>query len=226
MRPSVMIIEDSPALARGLADNFRHAGYDVRLADNGATGLEQALANPPDLAVLDVMLPSLNGYEVCRRLRSAGQTFPILMLTVKDAETDIVLGLNLGADDYVTKPFGIQELLARAGALLRRARPDDETSYRFGEFELNLAARQLLHGGNPVSLTPTEFRTLELLVRRRGRALTRDQILDAAWNGDLLVGTRSVDRCVTTLRQKIEVDPRRPRYIQTVREVGYRFQGD
>lgn len=224
MRPSVLIVEDSTALRRGLVDNFRDAGYDVREADDGPSGLAQALDAPPDLAILDVMLPRLNGFEICRRVRAAGQAFPILMLTVKDDETDIVLGLNLGADDYVTKPFSVQELLARAAALLRRARQPEEQVVRFGPFELRRAARQLVRGDEEIRLTPTEYRALDLLIRRRGRALTRDQILDAAWNGDLLVSPRSVDRCITTLRQKLEADPRRPAYIQTVREVGYRFQ--
>ncbi len=228
-RASVLIIEDDPVLHRGLADNLRFAGYRVNSALDGESGLDAALRGKPDLILLDIMLPKVNGFEVCRRIRESGLDMPIIMLTARDREEDIVRGLNLGADDYVTKPFGIQELLARIAAFLRRCGVQAEEVYRFGDFRLDLVSHQLLHaleesaGGVEVQLTPKEFRLLEYLLRRAGRALTRDQIMDAVWGTGVLVTARSVDRCVTTLRSKIERDPHHPRYILTIREIGYRF---
>lgn len=222
---TVLIIEDDPTLLRGLKDNFERRGYTVHSASDGVTGLRRALADRPDLVLLDIMLPGLNGYEICRQVREAELDMPILMLTAKGQEEDIVRGLELGADDYVTKPFGIQELLARCAAFLRRHRaaPPQE-SFAFGDCTLDLGSHQLFRDGDEVALSPKEFRLLELFVRRAGRALTRDQILRAVWGSDILVTTRSVDRCVTTLRGKIEPDPRRPRWIRTIRDVGYRFE--
>ncbi len=223
-RASVLIIEDDPVLQRGLADNLGFAGHRVTSALDGETGLDAALSGRPDLILLDIMLPRVNGFEVCRRIREAELDMPIIMLTAKDREEDIVRGLNLGADDYVTKPFGIKELLARVAAFLRRRGIQAEEVYRFGDFRLDLASHQLLAGGAEVKLTPKEFRLLEYLLRRAGRALTRDEIMDAVWGTGVLVTARSVDRCVTTLRSKIEHDPHRPRHILTIRDVGYRFQ--
>ena len=221
---SILIIEDDPVLQRGLADNLGFAGYRVSSVLDGETGLDAALAGKPDLILLDIMLPRVNGFEVCRRIRAAELDMPIIMLTAKDREDDIVRGLNLGADDYVTKPFGIKELLARVAAFLRRRGVQAEEVYRFGDFRLDLASHQLLEGGVEVPLTPKEFRLLEYLLRRAGRALTRDEIMDAVWGTGVLVTARSVDRCVTTLRSKIERDPHHPRHILTIRDVGYRFQ--
>ncbi len=223
-RASVLIIEDDPVLQRGLKDNLGFAGYRVTSVFDGEAGLEAALSQEPDLILLDIMLPGVNGFEVCRRIREAHLDMPILMLTAKDREEDIVRGLNLGADDYVTKPFGIQELLARVAAFLRRRGARAEEVYRFGDFRLDLASHQLLEAGTEVPLTPKEFRLLEYLLRRAGRALTRDEIMDAVWGTGVLVTARSVDRCVTTLRSKIERDPHHPRHILTIRDVGYRFQ--
>ncbi len=220
---SVLIIEDDPVLQRGLADNLRFAGYRVSSALDGETGLDAALAQQPHLILLDIMLPKVNGFEICRRVRDAQLDMPILMLTAKDREEDIVRGLNLGADDYVTKPFGIQELLARVAAFLRRRGVHADEAYRFGDFRLDLVSHRLLEGDVEVPLTPKEFRLLEYLLRRAGRALTRDEIMDAVWGTGVLVTARSVDRCVTTLRLKIERDPHHPRYILTIREIGYRF---
>jgi DNA-binding response OmpR family regulator len=218
-----MIIEDDPALLRGLKDNFETQGYTVRTAVNGQKGLEAVLAQPPDLLLLDLMLPKVNGYEICRAARAARLDFPIIMLTAKGQEEDIVRGLELGADDYVTKPFGIRELLARVKAFLRRQGADGD-EHRFGNCVLDHAAHKLFRDGREIELTAKEFRLLEFFVKRAGRALTRDNILDSVWGGEVVVTDRSVDRCVTTLRAKIEADPRNPQFIQTIRDIGYRFE--
>ncbi len=221
---SVLIVEDDPALLRGLKDNFEAQNYRVQLARDGREGLSAALASPPDLLVLDIMLPKLNGYEICRALRAQRLDMPIIMLTAKDQEEDIIRGLELGADDYVTKPFSIRELLARAKAFLRRRAVSVTAMFQFGDCQLDITAHKLFRRGAEVVLTAKEFRLLEFFANRPGRALTRDQILDAVWGNDIMVNDRSVDRCVTTLRAKIEVDPHRPCLIQTIRDIGYRFE--
>jgi len=220
---TVLIIEDDPALLRGLKDNFETQGYIVRTANNGQKGLDAVLNEPPDLLLLDLMLPKVNGYEICRAARARQLDFPIIMLTAKGQEEDIVRGLELGADDYVTKPFGIRELLARVKALLRR-QGTEAAEHRFGDCRLDGPAHKLHRAGAEVALTAKEFRLLEFFVKRAGRALTRDSILDAVWGGEVLVTDRSVDRCVTTLRAKIEADPHNPKFIQTIRDIGYRFE--
>jgi DNA-binding response OmpR family regulator len=221
---TILIVEDDPTMLRGLKDNFEFQGYRVLTAEDGEEGLNTALNAKPDLIVLDIMLPKINGYEVCRLLRKEHLTMPIIMLTAKGEESDIVLGLNLGADDYVTKPFSIKELLARAEALLRRTRADEPDVYEFGDCTLNIAARKLTRGGEEVKLSPKEFKLLEMFVTRPGRALSRDEILNFAWGYDAFVGARAVDRFVTTLRNKIEPDPHNPIYIHTIREIGYKFE--
>src|SRR5687767_7506069 len=219
--PSVLIIEDDPALLRGLKDNFESQAYCVHLARDGREGLSAALANPPDLLLLDIMLAKMNGYEICRAVRAKQLEMPIIMLNAKGQEEDIIRGLELGADDYVTKPFSIRELLARARAFLRRR--ESATIFEFGDCKLDLAAHKLFRNGQEIGLTAKEFRLLEFLAARPGRALTRDQILDAVWGNEIIVNDRSVDRCVTTLRAKIEADPHRPTLIRTIRDIGYRF---
>ncbi len=221
---TVLIIEDDPAMLRGLKDNFEFEGFVAVTASDGERGLEAALSARPDLILLDIMLPKVNGYEICRLLRREGLEVPILMLTAKGQESDVVLGLNLGADDYVTKPFSIKELLARANAFLRRRRQAVSSVHEFGKYRLDLASRRLTRRGQEVPLTPKEFGLLELFVRRAGRALTRSEIVKAVWGYDVFVTSRSVDRCVNTLRTKIEDDPSRPAFIQTVRQIGYRFE--
>jgi len=223
---TILIIEDDPTMLRGLKDNFEYEGYCVATASDGEKGLAAALSVKPDLIVLDIMLPKVNGYEICRLVRKDGLDVPIIMLTAKGQEQDIILGLNLGADDYVTKPFSIKQLLARANAFLRRKRQVAETVHQFGRFVLDLASRRLTRNGREIPLTPKEFGLLELFLRRPGRALTRDEILKNVWGHDVFVTSRSVDRCINTLRAKIEPDPPYPHFIQTVRPVGYRFETD
>lgn len=220
----ILIVEDEPALLRGLTDTFTAKGCHVLAAADGEAGLDLALSAQPDLILLDIMLPKVNGYEICRAVREHSLDIPIIMLTARGQEEDIVLGLNLGADDYVTKPFKIRELLARVNAFLRRRHSARDAGCRFGEFELNLAAHKLFRGGTEVELTAKEFHLLAYLAARPGRALARNDILNAVWGSSVFVTPRSVDRCVTTLRAKIEPDPHSPVYIQTIRDIGYRFE--
>jgi DNA-binding response OmpR family regulator len=221
---TILIIEDDATMLRGLKDNFESQGYRVRTAADGRAGLAAAVGGPCDLVLLDIMLPKLNGYEICRLIRAQGLEMPIVMLTAKGQEEDIVRGLELGADDYVTKPFSIRELLARVRAFLRRQEGETPERMQFGDCELDMVAHKLTRKGQEVPLTGKEFRLLAHFLKRAGRALTRKDILDAVWGRSVIVTGRSVDRCVTTLRAKVEPDPRRPRYIQTIRDIGYRFQ--
>jgi DNA-binding response OmpR family regulator len=222
--PAVLIIEDDPALLRGLKDNFETQAYRVHTARTGPEGLSTALTTLPDLVLLDIMLPGMNGYEICRAIRARELEMPIIMLTAKGQEEDIVRGLELGADDYVTKPFSIRELLARVKAFLRRRRGAPSNTLEFGDCRLDLAAHKFFRRDREITLTTKEFRLLEFLARRPNRALTRNQILDAVWGNDIMVNDRSVDRCVTTLRAKIETRPHQPLCIQTIRDIGYRFE--
>jgi DNA-binding response OmpR family regulator len=220
----ILIVEDEPSLLRGLKDTFETRGFQVIVATEGETGREMALNQNPDLILLDIMLPRVNGYEICRDVRARGLEMPILMLTAKGQEEDIILGLNLGADDYIVKPFRRGELIARVHAFLRRSRFKGPATVRFDDCELNLTSRKLFRAGREVDLTTKEFGLLAYFVERRGCALTRDDILSRVWGDAVIVTPRSIDRCVTTLRAKIERDPRRPRLIQTIRDIGYRFE--
>ncbi len=220
----MLIIEDDSSMLRGLKDNFAYAGYNVLAAADGEAGLNSALDNRPDLIILDIMLPKINGYEICDTLRKEKLDMPIIMLTAKGEESDIVLGLNLGADDYVTKPFSIKELLARSAAFLRRKKQTQQNSFTFADFELDISARRLSKDGVEIKLSPKEFKLLELFLKKEGRALTRDEILNAIWGYNSFAGHRSVDRFVTTLRNKIEPDPHSPTFIHTLREIGYKFE--
>ncbi len=221
---TVLIIEDDATMLRGLKDNFEFKGYRVITAVDGEQGLNAALNVKPDLIILDIMLPKINGYEICRLVRKENLDMPIIMLTAKGEESDIVLGLNLGADDYVTKPFSIKELLARAAAFLRRSKQAEQDIYEFSDYCLDIPARKLMRREEEIKLSPKEFKLLQLFVKRPGRALTRDEILNAVWGYDCFVTPRSIDRFVTTLRSKIEADPHNPTFIQTIREVGYKFE--
>ncbi|MCC6580265.1 MAG: response regulator transcription factor [Phycisphaeraceae bacterium] len=220
----ILIVEDDPALRRGLKDNFAFEGYDVLEAVDGQQGLDLAMSSSPDVIVLDIMLPKINGYEICRILRKRGLECPIVMLTAKGQEQDILLGLDIGADDYVTKPFSVKQLLARVSAMLRRQRQGATTSHAFGPFTLDVSSRRLLREGREIPLTPKEFGVLALLAGRPDRAMSRRDILREVWGRDVFVTLRSVDRCINTLRAKIEDDPTTPRYIHTVRPLGYRFE--
>jgi DNA-binding response OmpR family regulator len=221
---TVLIIEDDPTMLRGLRDNFEFKGYKVLTASDGEKGLDAALNAKPDLILLDIMLPKINGYEICRLIREQKLGMPIIMLTAKGEESDIVLGLNLGADDYVTKPFSIKELLARAAAFLRRAKKEVQDIHEFGCYRLDISARRLTRKGKEIELSPKEFDLLAFFITKQGRALTRDEILNAVWGYDCIVTPRSIDRFVTTLRDKIEPDPSKPVFIHTIRQIGYRFE--
>ena len=219
----VLLIEDEPALARGLSDTLRANGFDVTVATDGERGLDAATRGDVDLILLDVMLPKVDGYEICRAVRSQGIEVPILMLTAKGREQDVIQGLNVGADDYITKPFRSGELIARARAFLRRRGPAP-TTFRFGECDVDLRARRVLRRGEEIDLTAKEFAMLAYFCTRPGCALSRDVILGAVWGNSVFVTPRSIDRCVATLRAKIEPDPHRPIYVQTIRDIGYRFE--
>jgi DNA-binding response OmpR family regulator len=218
----VLIVEDDLALARGLSDVLRVQGFDVLTAHDGRSGLDAALSGEAELILLDVMLPKINGYEICRLVRAQGLDVPIVMVTAKGQEEDVVLGLNLGADDYVIKPFKVAELVARVRAFLRR-RGADRTVTRFGGCELDLRARTLSRDGKPLELTAKEFKLLAYFASRPGCALARDTILNAVWGSAIFVTPRSIDRCIATLRAKVEPDAHHPTYIQTIRDIGYRF---
>jgi DNA-binding response OmpR family regulator len=226
LKQKILIVDDEPEAVELVEFNLKQAGYDVASAVDGAEALKKTRALLPSLIVLDVMLPEMDGLEVCKMLRRdpATAAIPIIMLTAKAAEIDRVLGLELGADDYLTKPFSIRELLARAKAFLRRRQAASSTVFQFGKCKLDLTAHKAFRDGEEIALTTKEFRLLEFFLQRPGRALTRDQILDAVWGNDIVVNDRSVDRCVTTLRAKIESDPHHPVCIQTIRDIGYRFE--
>ncbi|MCF7955913.1 MAG: response regulator transcription factor [Phycisphaerae bacterium] len=221
---TILIIEDDSTMLRGLKDNFEFKGYTVITASDGEAGLNAALDSHCDLIVLDIMLPKINGYEICRLVRERQIETPIIMLTAKGQESDIVLGLNLGADDYMTKPFSIKELLARANAFLRRGRQQQTDTYEFGKFKLDINSRTFTKDASEIKLSPKEFSLLEYFLKRQSRALTRDDILNEVWGYNCFVTGRTVDRFVNSLRNKIEDEPKRPLYIKTVRQIGYKFE--
>jgi len=221
---TVLIIEDDSTMLRGLKDNFAYASYNVITASDGEKGLNAALDAKPDLIILDIMLPKINGYEICDTLRKKKFDMPIIMLTAKGEESDIILGLNLGADDYVTKPFSIKELLARAAAFLRRRKLKEIDVFKFGDFVFDVSARKILKKGKEIELSPKEYKLLEFFLKRQGKAITRDEILNTVWGYNSFAGHRSVDRFITTLRNKIEPNPHSPTFIHTLRQIGYKFE--
>ena len=223
-KPRVLVVEDDLSILTGVSMNLRFEGYEVLQAQDGARGLEMAVTDAPDLIVLDVMMPKLNGYEVLKELRSRGVRTPVLVLSAKGMERDKVLGLDLGADDYVVKPFGVAELMARVKAVLRRRWGDDGQLIRFGEVAVNLAGRTVSRGDRPVDLTAQEFKLLAHLVSNPGRTFSREELLSGAWGIDYEGTPRTVDTFVRQLRQKLEPDPEEPRYILTARGLGYRFE--
>jgi DNA-binding response OmpR family regulator len=222
----ILIVEDEPGIALGLEDDLEMEGYDVEVAADGITAARRAREGGFDLILLDVMLPGKDGLEVCRELRRAGLKIPILMLTAKAREAEKVMGLELGADDYVTKPFGTRELRARIKALLRRAANDAEPECcTFGDVEVDFARGELRLHGQPVELTPIEFKLLDVFVRARGRVLSRDQLISATWGPGTFTSARIVDNHIANLRRKIGDDPAEPRHLRNVRGLGYRFDG-
>ena len=226
MSKKILIIEDDPGIQMSLEDEFESEGYIVYTADDGEEGLKMVEDQKPDLIILDVMLPILDGYEVCKKLRREGDNTPIIMLTVKDKEIDKVLGLELGADDYVTKPFSLRELLARVKTLFRRTeeRSTELTTYCIGETELNFKKYEATKRGKKVEYTPLEFQMLKLLVKQKGQVLTRNDLLDKIWGEDnLVVSSRTIDSHIANIRKKIEDDPSNPKFIKSVRGVGYKL---
>ena len=221
----ILVVEDDPGIALALKDDLELEGYVVEVVADGERGAGRGRQGPFDLIILDVMLPKKDGFEVCRELRRAGVRTPILMLTARTQDAEKALGLDLGADDYVTKPFSPLELRARVKALLRRSQGDRPEIFRFGDCEVDLQRFELRRGGTPVAVTPIEFKLLVAFVRNRGRMLSRSQLLDQAWGAGTFVTDRVVDTHVTNLRKKIEPDSASPRYIVGVRGAGYRFDG-
>ena len=222
----ILVIEDDRAIALGLRLNLRREGHEVLMAHDGEEGLKLALDDHADLIVLDVMLPQRNGYEVLKELKRRGSNTPVLMLTAKAMEGDKILGLKLGADDYLTKPFGLGEMLARVEALLRRRPPPvpQPALVRFGEVEVNLDAQTVSRRGAPVEVSPQEFRVLRLFIQTEGRALSRDDILARCWGAEYEGTPRTVDNFVRSLRVKLELNAEQPRHFLTVRGHGYRFE--
>jgi DNA-binding response OmpR family regulator len=223
----ILIVEDEEAILLALEDDLRAEGYEVATATDGSSGLAMGEAHDYDLIILDIMLPGMNGFEVCKRLRQNGVTTPILILTAKSQEIDKVLGLELGADDYVTKPFSRRELLARVKAILRRRGHQTEgmEAYSFGDVEVDFNKYQTKRAGQVVHLTRLEYELLRFLIERRAGVVSRSEILDEVWKDATAVYPRTVDTHVGRLRKKLEDDPNDPRYIVGVRGVGYRFAG-
>jgi DNA-binding response OmpR family regulator len=219
----ILVVEDEPSLALGLQEDLSVEGYEVVVARDGEEGLQRASAGGFDLVVLDVMLPKKDGFDVCRQLRREGSKVPVLMLTARTQESDKVLGLEIGADDYVTKPFSGRELRARIKALLRRTADDVADISRFGDVEVDFARCELRRAGQVIEVTPVEIKMLAAFVRQRGRTLTRDQILNDVWGPGTFVTDRVVDSHVVNLRRKIEPVPAQPRHLVSVRGIGYRF---
>ena len=221
----ILVIEDDAAISRGLADNLRFAAHDVMTAADGEEGYRLLRERQPDLVVLDLMLPGLSGFELCRKARAEGSTVPILMLTARGDEADRVLGLDLGADDYVTKPFSIREVLARVRALLRRAQPpvSELHELRCDDVVVDFRRYEAARAGVPLDMTRKEFGLLKALASRAGEVLTRDDLLNEVWGYDALPTTRTVDNHVASVRAKIERDPAAPRHLVTVHGVGYKW---
>lgn len=229
--PRILIVEDNADLAYGLRTGLEIEGYQVDVAADGTSGLARARETTPHLVILDLMLPGMDGYRVLRSLRDSGHDMPVLILTARGEEADKVLGFRLGADDYVTKPCGVLELLARVAALLRRARPQDGApapvrNEHFGDVEINPASRQVTKSGKLVQLSPKEFDLLLALVRRRGAVASRLELLKEVWGHRVEVMTRTVDIHVAELRRKLEDDPSAPKHILTVWKAGYRLEVD
>jgi len=225
--PRVLIVEDDPAMAVALRDGFESEGHTVLVAKDGEAGLRAAREETPDLMILDVMLPKLSGHDVCRTLRAEGVQLPIIMLTARGQEIDKVVGLKLGADDYITKPFSFMELLARVEAVLRRTHPTvvEATTCQFGDVEVDFRTSEVRKAGQVVELSARELRLLRYFVEHQGEVISRDTLLDDVWDYDEPPLTRTVDVHVAKLRKKLEDDAADPRHIVTVHRMGYKFIG-
>jgi two-component system alkaline phosphatase synthesis response regulator PhoP len=226
MRRQILLVEDEPTLAMAVTDRLEAAGYFVQQVSTGELALERAVKDTFDLVMLDIMLPGQDGFEVCRQLRQLGLDLPILMLTARSLIVDKVVGLKLGADDYVTKPFDFAELLARVEVLLRRVRverPSPKGSFRFGSIQVNLRQAEVFRNGQLIALAAREFKLLGYFIEHRGARLSREELLSRVWEYDSLSSTRTVDIHVAWLRQKLEDNPKYPQWIQTVRGLGYKF---
>jgi len=223
--PKILIVEDEPDMVMGLRDNFEFEGYEVITASDGQSGLERAREHKPDLLLLDIMLPKISGLEVCKTLRGEGFEMPILMLTARGQEIDKVVGLELGADDYVTKPFSIREVLARVRAILRRTEGKAKrlAKYRFGEVDLDFETYRATRGGQALELSPREFELLRYLIERKGETVTRDQLLQDVWGYEDYPSTRTVDTHIAKLRAKIGDSGSEPRFVLTIHGSGYKF---
>jgi two-component system alkaline phosphatase synthesis response regulator PhoP len=223
----ILIVEDEPNMVSGLRDNFEFEGYQVITAPDGVAGLERALSESPDIVILDVMMPRMSGLDVCKQLKAKKPSLPIIMLTARGQEVDKVVGLELGADDYVTKPFSIRELLARVKAVLRRAgiiaKPSEKIA--FGDVEVNFKSCQVSKKGKAVDFSSKEFDLLKFFLHHPGETLSRDRLLEEVWGYDHFPTTRTVDAFVVRLRQKVEPRPEEPRFILTVHGTGYKFVG-
>ncbi len=221
----ILVVEDEPGIALALEDDLKIQGYEVEVVGDGDSAAHRAREQAFDLILLDVMLPRKDGFEVCRELRRAHIATPIILLTARTHEAEKVLGLEMGADDYVTKPYSPRELRARIKTILRRATGELPEVYRFGEVEVDFTRRELRRAGEVVETSPLEFKLLATFVRRRGRVLSRQQLLDEAWGPDTFVTERAVDNQITSLRKKIEPSGPQPRYLLSIRGIGYRFDG-
>src|SRR5216117_1092653 len=221
----ILIVEDEPAMVAGLRDNFEYEGYDVITAEDGVAGLERALADDPDLVVLDVMMPRMSGLDVCKQLKAKRPSIPIIMLTARGQEIDKVVGLELGADDYVTKPFSIRELLARVRAILRRTEGAKKrlARYRFADVELDFETYRAKKGDEPLDLSPREFELLRYLIERKGETVSREKLLEDVWGYESYPSTRTVDTHIAKLRAKIGDSGSEPRHILTIHGMGYKF---
>ena len=223
----ILVVEDEPNMVAGLRDNFEFEGYQVITARDGVEGLQRALDESPDLVVLDVMMPKMSALEVCKQQRAKRGSIPIIMLTARGQEVDKVVGLELGADDYVTKPFSIRELLARVKAVLRRTSvvPKDQDRRSFGEVEVDLRKSRVLKSGKAIDISSKEFELLKYFIVHSGETLSRDRLLEDVWGYDNYPTTRTVDTHLVRLRQKLEPNPDQPQYFLTVHGTGYRFVG-
>jgi DNA-binding response OmpR family regulator len=222
---TILIIEDDPAISKGLEESLRTENYKVLREENGESGITTAKSSKPDLIILDIMLPGINGLEVCKELRRGGYNVPILMLTSKREETDKVLGLELGADDYVTKPFGLRELLARIRALLRRRLEieKEQEKFSFGKISIDFKRMEASKGKEQIKFSLKEFEILKFFIKHEGEVVTREMLLNEVWGYDTFPTTRTVDNFILMLRKKIENNPSAPKHILTYHSAGYKF---